>query len=840
MRTTTTQEDNVIASKHRSVYVRVYIDSNGSGSFVNATALAGRDWLHSIDYGEDVDSPGQDAIVRLWREQFALSLSPGVTGNRLSSYVAIGRAIYIETATVPMHSEPVSGDWREVFRGQIDEIHWQKNPMELRCRDQHGTVMDTFIESQATYGGGGAGVDDLEDVIQEILDDNMGGSAPTLYVPSASSWTLSEYVQMKQPTMEAIRVLAQQIGWDVRYKWHEGTTAFRLTLFEPDRSNTTPDYTIPEDGYFEPTQVAISRAGIRNAVRVTYGSGADRTTYTATDGTSISKYGRLFCEIVEDAASNIDSATEAQAFAEAIRDDLKEPNVDLSVPLPYNYALELGDLLRFPANDYHFSANQDLAIVSIRHSLTDKQQHTTVSLRGAPSGGFTRWLEMESRRGLAPPPDVLNPNAPSNTAVQASTGSIIISYDEPTHIDWALTEVYVDVSSIADPGAGNRPSSSLLAASGRQTRFEITGLVPGTTYYARLIVVDTSGNVSSIGSQVSTATTYVGPNDVHPKNPEKNLIENGEFTIWTPSTSAQREAEPPDRWTTGHYSGGQIVIADLWNKGVAPDIDYTATNKSGDYALTLGTANGAYTAPGVVYAELVPVVGDRLYEIKAIVGYSLLSQPDLEAYIDYFDASESFISSDYQTQLVPNIGTYTDWPPVSLFTTAPATARFARVLLGAKKIGALDTTVTLDKVEFRMTGDHFWAYHNAATTYSTGNTIVFGTEIYDWGGLYATGTGIATVRVSGEYDVEAVLSPLLTAGNVGRATIAINGTSAVFGPVVTATAALTTHCPVSVRRLQLVSGDTLRIKIDHNEGSGIQLVTGQYRSSFQARMLTRL
>lgn len=80
----------------------------------------------------------------------------------------------------------------------------------------------------------------VEHVMQKLLDDNTslsGIGALSLYVPVAPGWQVRPYRQQRQRLLEALRALAIQIGWEVRYRY-DNNNVFRLTLFEPPRTKT--------------------------------------------------------------------------------------------------------------------------------------------------------------------------------------------------------------------------------------------------------------------------------------------------------------------------------------------------------------------------------------------------------------------------------------------------------------------------------------------------------------------------------------------------------------------------------------------------------------------------
>ncbi len=246
MRTLTADQTEILTKRNRAVFVRAWVD-RGSSDWVDLTDLEGRDWVQGVEYGASVEQAAATATVSLFNRVDNLNLAPLVDGSKLNAsgtILDLGHPIYVETATMPQDTPPSSGDWVEVFRGEIDAIDWERNPIRLRCRDESG-VLDRFIESQVKRPFDVA-VAPVEDVMQEILDGELGEGVVTLFsitgdattpfkAADSPGWMIPEYIQKKQPLIQALRVLADQIGWVVRYLWNDNTSAFELTFYEPGR-----------------------------------------------------------------------------------------------------------------------------------------------------------------------------------------------------------------------------------------------------------------------------------------------------------------------------------------------------------------------------------------------------------------------------------------------------------------------------------------------------------------------------------------------------------------------------------------------------------------------------
>lgn len=243
----------------------------------------------------------------------------------------------------------------------------------------------------------------VESIMQNILDDNRlsGDPAVALYTPSSPGWAIRQFLQQREFTLDAVRALATQIGWDVRYKWRAGTAQFEFTFYVPTRVSPSVDFTFGPSDYGEPTRLAVNIAEIRNAWRVIYADRSSlwpdgspkRKVVEVSDSGSIAKYGELWAEIQEDENSNIDTSTEASALANAALSDCKEPTAEFSVPLMRGFPwVELNDFLKFTANALHFDSDQSLAVTAWEQSFVasdDGHAHlaTRVDLRGLPTIG---------------------------------------------------------------------------------------------------------------------------------------------------------------------------------------------------------------------------------------------------------------------------------------------------------------------------------------------------------------------------------------------------------------------------------------------------------------------
>ncbi|HEY8378727.1 MAG TPA: hypothetical protein VIK91_19680 [Nannocystis sp.] len=430
-----------------------------------------------------------------------------------------------------------------------------------------GTVSDGTVTwgAGSPYSTSGGAV---EDQMQAIIDDVLGAGQVTLYTPSTPGWQITQFVQRQEPLMEALRTLAGQIGWDVRYLWDSGTSQYRLTFYEPDRANTTPARTFTSSEYYRIGQLRQSRAGVRNVGELKYLDAATGTVKTvrAEDSGSIAKYGRRYIGITEAATSNIDSATEAQSMIDGIISDLSEPVAEVSVELDYFSPAMLGDLYRLQANGVHHDSDLDLAVAAFQHTLRAGSWRTTLMCRGKPSGGFRRWHEMDGRAGVSAPQQNIAPGVLEDLATAPTIGGATVAFKLPHGARYA--EAYLHLGNSSD----FTPSSSTQVAQSRSTRFDVTGLDPGVPQYVRVVLDDGRGN-KSISEAKSVTPDYVGAAHILPE------IKHGFSATRASNTGLERGAdkEVSPLLNSEGYDYGEAYSSGVFTAGAAGRYQFRAT-----------------------------------------------------------------------------------------------------------------------------------------------------------------------------------------------------------------------------------------------------------------------
>jgi hypothetical protein len=458
------------------VSARVWV-KDALGVFKDLSTLAGADWLMDVSWDDNLDQAVSQATVVLWRGSSTQSLAPLKKQSVLNQdaqgvfrpLLDMGREIKVEVATSAAGASPLSTDWQLVFHGDVDEVDWGKGEarVSLVARDLGGRLLDAFIEEERTYrpedlAGAGATAVPVQTVMQRILDDNLGAGAVTLLVPPPGpGWNVGAYKQEKDSVLEALRKLAQQFGWDVRYRWDAASSSFRLKLFGPNRARVVDathaaDWTFTPSRYLDVTQLRLSRAGIRNYVRVKYvdksgGALAGQvSTVDVWDSDSMAKYGRRFFELQEDTeTSAIDTNAEATALAQAVLSDLADPKAEQEVEMHLFWPVELGDYYTFTANGEHYDEDQVGAVVAFKHHVSREQQRSTLTTRGRAAGAYRDWLRREVRVAGETTPAVVRYKVEPLDSPDGVSGTLKVTVTE------GVADVR-DVEFYVTPGLGGR------------------------------------------------------------------------------------------------------------------------------------------------------------------------------------------------------------------------------------------------------------------------------------------------------------------------------------------------------------------------------------------------
>lgn len=515
-RSATAGEISVLASAAFAVHVRLQVLDTES-AWRDLTNHAGVNWFVGYEVDSEIDHPIASGVFQVRRDSThlgtpaLLSLSPlrqdspanrKADGTTFQSIVDAGRKIRFEMATIALGASPVTGDWKRLFEGYIDAVELDHEPMMVHCRDLGGELVDRWTKGPQTINHT-ASPRAIELVIQDILTAEYNpDAAPTLYTPTSPAFNIKTFAYDLEPLNEVLQRLISIIGWDLRYKWDDGTSSYRLTFYDPGRSKSVPDLTIGTNAYIDIERFAIDRATVRNyiEVRAKWGTTAAVVGIGA-DGPSIAKYGWRPLYIQEGEDSPIDTTGEAQAMADLILADLKDPKADHAITMLPFWRVELHDLIQHSANLVHYETSQNLAVVRFRHagrvSADGSTEHRTViHTRGSPAVAVQPWIA----KGL---PRIIRHDASQPIAVDVlPDGSVNVSLSGAANdSSWRYAYSTSAMPSDATAAAG-------AVVTGRQATVNIAvGLTLGQTIYVKAIPYPFTAGSGTPGPSTSATKT---------------------------------------------------------------------------------------------------------------------------------------------------------------------------------------------------------------------------------------------------------------------------------------------------------------------------------------------
>lgn len=647
----------------------------------------------------------------------------------------------------------------------------------------------------------------VESVMQAILNDN-GLSSLTLATPVSPGWQILAYKQDRTSVFEALRTLALQIGWDLRMKWDSGTSAFKLTFYDPNRSKTTPDYTFDSDDYESLSEVSVNKQEIRNVVQVVYFNRSalaplgqsKRTVLTVSDSASITKYGRLFMEIPEESTSNIDTSTEATTLANAALADLKEPTVGHSAELAFGFPYaELNDLYRFTANGRHYSSNQDLACVGITHEVSEGIMRTSIACRGKPTAGASLWTNAGVKpigQGTIHSTDILATESGITSSSSPIIGGTRLKFDGTSVVKDIPLQLEVHVSDTT----GFTPSSTTLVYQGDSREVEISKLNPGQTYYGRFVPWYRN-STRLVRGQPSAEFSFVAGRGVSAHMPSEVDFSVRPLNAFFDNRFGDddRKDSLPDHWTlTAGTLGTQVTSKYDATTGVG-------NARTGKYYVRFNTSSST----GAIESRPMIVEGGRRYKASAL-SKNISGTGNWNIKVYWLTYTQTAHSDESVAQSVTSdVGTWVD--RVEYFS-APANARYAKVEISTAATSTQSFDV--DSVQFEEVIEIArYAHTTGASIPDAVDTIVnFDTAIDSQTNPNVT-TGAAwkyTAPRRGYYLVQTALTVVFNSNDTGTCIVSVwkNG--------------------VQDRRMTRQSGHVLRDETQYMASATLYLNKGDY------------
>ena len=774
MRDISSQQDAVLTRQHYKVVAKLEIE-DPDGALVDVTNFKGVDWLKAWEYGEDVDTPVSSATFTIHARKYLFSFNPEdedsvinrTAAGAYSPFLELTNQVLFSTATIPIDQEPVSADFEVVFDGAIDIVDEKsgkdKNEIVLECRDRKSQeLQDTWIENVERYGDGTADDTDfivnpypLEVLTQDILDNWPGKSgAITLFSPGGTAGTPFNVLDIPgfdvtawdvgiQSVLDAVRLGAHQIGWECRVRWQNDPTveSFELQLYDIDRTTSTVLRTFGPGSYRNIGKFSNDISRIRNVVIVEYQTDPQdpttRTEVSVTDTASVTKYGRRWMKIAEEASSAIDSGTEAGAMANAILSDVREPEREQSIEFSYFFAVEIGDLYRILSNNIHYSTSKDYAVVGVRHSGNDSGKALTIiQTRRAPSAGISRWWGRAQFPGLGDVTRDKPPTTPTPTLDDLDHG-ILIEWPQVQSKRFAYYEVYMSTSASFTPDDSNRVART------RNTRHRMNGLDQGTEYFFKIPTVDQDGNVGSNSSEVSSVPGFLRgfPGRIETTLPDEATLQPGQL-VMTSVDGAQ--GQMLRRWDKTYTDLG------LQTTTQEPTAYYKQNETAGAVAIDESSNGNDGTYAGGVSFTQGPIVPNGAANC---VGYFGSARIDLD---NLALLAQTAISWEAWLELTPAVGG--GWSAATVFNifdvdNAAGISQFqAFFQAGAnQKAAILNVRVGNNLITFAgVTAQDFFVDGPAhmAITWASGDGLV---HVYRNGVLISTSTA---VHLAGTLDID--------------------------------------------------------------------------------------
>lgn len=450
------------------------------------TGAAGGDGLSiTADITLLNDRPGHDP------------LQPGADSsfNRPNPLLSPNRRIMLDVRATP--EGQAFGRWVTVFDGLLNATRLQNNGsrVQVRAQDWAKVLQRTMMPGTVTYGA--AGGQRLDLVIQQLITDNVP-NAPVIHVIGTPSFFVEPYQPAFGSVWDAIQQLVTQAGWYFGMRRGIGG-AFALTLMDPPRDKTTPDWVFTGEDVIT-VDVDRDDVDVRNAFLVRYVDGATRepTQYPLSgphvNPQSVDALGGVQQLMIIELGdtSQIDTAAEAQALLERADHDLSSMLDATQVELPIMPELNLFDTVS--VNVPSIGSQQLFAVNSLEHTIDiparggAARYRTTISGSSKVAGKYRNWLDLEVRPGS--PNDKPGPHQtrllPPRIEIEQGQPGFTVYVDAGAAsrgVGAIGVELHVSTTSGFTPGPGT------LWAKGPEEQWTFTD-VPRATHFVRARAYD--------------------------------------------------------------------------------------------------------------------------------------------------------------------------------------------------------------------------------------------------------------------------------------------------------------------------------------------------------------
>ena len=420
-----------------------------------------------------------------------------------------------------------------------------------------------------------------EDITSEDGEGNKVGTTPTVFACEMIARTRGELVPdipitagvtvkgLSADYANAFRVLAdacEQVEWEFRVHNNVLSIQERIGVDRTNgvllRQGTNMEIMSIGDGDEELVNVLTARGT---------GQGINRIQVVLQDEESIEKFGYYPMAMDFDTDSLPELLTKAQNYL----DKYKTPKSHFEVTAVFEYGneptLDLGDQVRV--------ADPETGIITKARieGLVKEFANEGIVLR-LELGKAGINLQSVLDRDFKPTPQ--DPLRPTGVYARTIIEGVVVGCLSPRVENWETTELHMSLSS------NFTPSQSTLKESGKQTRFDISNLEPGTRYYFKLRHKDSRGNYSPMSSEVSAVPRRAVP---------EGGIKDGDFDPTPPDTPENLHSIPGFRshivvWDYAERAARYILAWSIdqvvWNEiplgfasifshnGLDPDMEY--------------------------------------------------------------------------------------------------------------------------------------------------------------------------------------------------------------------------------------------------------------------------
>ncbi len=408
-----------LSARHFTVRPKLYVMSVGYNSADSTGGpLEVGDQLKNFQIRQDLDNAMGTFTLTFARGRGTQSLSPFMFGGS-RSYIGtqptfqahhfITLQPYIDGIEMP-----------PIFEGRIDNADYAPggDTIVVTGRDAGAYVAGATLFAKMYGSDGGT---ELYDVLAEMLSDCMSVDPSSVLPPVSTGFMVLPYAQDLSQGLEAMRVAAQQIGWDVRYVpsgvFAGGLGNLTLKLYDPGRDRTFPDVVIRKDRYNKISELKVGDEDVRNWWRLWWKdlNGVVHGPIETEDAASISQYGRRYAQVYLDRADLIRSDAAALNFLGAALADNKDPFASHRVDMPFYPDVLLNDMHLYEANGKDYDVDQLRAVVGYQHSWSsdpNTMPKTTIATRGQPIAAYREYR-------------------------LSKTPAVLVSLDEPNDADGA-------------------------------------------------------------------------------------------------------------------------------------------------------------------------------------------------------------------------------------------------------------------------------------------------------------------------------------------------------------------------------------------------------------------